>query len=280
MGKIVICNGRLSDTPYIIQGTERCLYSFEEICYYVRTNIYGVDIGFFSEELMNFIEEELCLKDMADKLRKLLQGGFGLKDVITALLCGTDLYDKDEIVETLALIDSISGMESWERRAHIGYRFLKEEKYLSALKCFRGILKEESLSEKDYGEVLKEMGVCYIYTSSFKSAADCFYKAYMHNRNRQSLFLTLLSLKLGDLEKEFDEKAGSFPEDDPIIKEVNEMWEAAKEKALLSSEYKELESIFELTRSNKIKEGYEKTEQKLSEFKHEYREGSRNGLVS
>ena len=58
------------------------------------------------------------------------------------------------------------------------------------------------------------------------------------------------------------------------------MWEKAKEKALLSEEYKELEGIFEMTRTDKIKEGYSETERKLREFKYEYREGSRNGLVS
>ena len=67
MGKVIICNGKLAKTPYIVKETERKLYCIEEICHYVSTNIYSIDLDFFTPELIYYIKDELGLKAAADK---------------------------------------------------------------------------------------------------------------------------------------------------------------------------------------------------------------------
>lgn len=277
MGKVIICTGTLSEEPFVVTGSERKLYSIEEICYYVANNIYGIEIGFFEEGLLDFIEKKLELPEVSRQLKILLQNGHGLKDLVTTLLCSSDLYDRDEIVEVIDTLTRISKMENWEKRAHIGYKFLKEGNYLMALKYFRGILREEKISEKDYGRVLMAMGICLIYTSSYKAAADCFYKAYMHNRNKKILIFALLSLKLGGLEKEFKETAGELSEKTPLIKEANEIWNKAYEEVKQGEGVKSIEALFEISKEEEREIEIDKAFQKM---KREYREGSRYGLIS
>ena len=101
MGKVIICNGKLAKTPYIVKETERKLYCIEEICHYVSTNIYSIDLDFFTPELIYYIKDELGLRAAADKLRSLIIGKYSLNDIITALFCSCDLYSKEEILEKI-----------------------------------------------------------------------------------------------------------------------------------------------------------------------------------
>lgn len=276
MGKVIMCTGRLAERPFTIEGSDRKLYSVEELCYYVSTNIYGIDLGFFGEDLLNFIEKELELQTLAKDLRNLLKNGNSLKDLVTALLCSSDLYDKEEIIRILSTLTRISNMEHWEKRAHLGYQHLREGNYLLALSYFRGILKEEKISEKDYGRVLTAMGLCLIHTSNYKAASDCFYKAYMYGRTKENLIYTLLSLKFGGLEAEFKKKADNLSMDDPILLEVNGIWERVNQKIKAGEAYRELCKVIEQAEENK---SMEVVDRKLQEFKKEYREGTKHGLI-
>lgn len=280
MGKVIICSGKLADYPYIVEDTDKKLYSMEEICHYVRTNIYSIDLKFFSPELIEFIQKELRLPEISKKLKSLVISNYSLSDVVTALFCSCDLYSREEILEIVELIKYLAEMPAWERRTYIGYKKLEEKKYLVALKYFRGTLKEENLAEKDYGIVLRAMGICLIHVSSFKEAADCFYKAYKHTNNKKVLMLALMALKLGNPGKEFNEKVNEFTKDGNIISEVEKIWKEAEKSALNGNNIRNIDNIFDKLKTDKVAEGYEEIKLKLGEFKAEYREGAWNELVS
>ena len=280
MGKIIVCCGKLADNPYIIEETGKKLYSVEEICHYVRTNIYSIDLGFFSPMLINFIKEELNLPMVAKKLKSLIVGNYLLNDVITTLFCSCDLYSKEEILEIIELVKYLAQMPAWERRAYIGYKKLEERKFLVALKYFRGTLKEENLAEKDYGIVLRAMGICLIHVSSFKEAAECFYKSHKHTGSKETLIFALLALKLGNPDKEFNDRVNEFTKDETVISEAERIWKEAEKNALNGENIKNIDNIFDKLKTDKVTEGYKETELKLEEFKTGYREGAWNGLVS
>ena len=280
MGKIILCSGRLADNPYVVADTEKKLYSIEEICHYVKTNIYSIELSFFSPELIKFIKEELNLSETANKLRSLVMGKYFLNDIITTLFCSCDLYSKEEILAVIDLVKSLDRMPAWERRAYIGYKKLEEGKFLVALKYFRGTLKEENLAEKDYGVILRAMGVCLIHISSFKEATDCFYKSYKYTQNKEVLSMALMALKLGSQDKEFNEKARELTKDESIIVAVEKRWKEAEKNALTGIKAGNIDRIFEKLKTHKVTEGYKEIELKLEEFKAEYREGAWNGLVS
>lgn len=280
MGKVIVCSGKLADNPYIIKEVGKKLYSIEEICYYVGTNVYSIDLSFFSPELIKFIKDELKLPVVASKLKSLVSGNYLLNDVITALFCSCDLYSKEEILKIIELVKSLTEMPAWERKAYIGYKKLSEGKYLLALKYFRGTLKEESLAANDYGVVLRAMGICLIHVSSFKEAADCFYKAYKYTQDNKVLILALLALKLGNPDKEFNERANELTKDESIISEAEKIWKEAEKNALSGFNVGNINHVFEKLKTDKVTEGYKEIEVKLQQFKAKYREGAWNGLVS
>lgn len=84
MGKVIVCSGKLAKSPYVIRESGKKLYSIEEICYFVGTNVYSLDLSFFSPELIEFIKTELKLPMVANKLKSLITGNYLFNDVITA----------------------------------------------------------------------------------------------------------------------------------------------------------------------------------------------------
>lgn len=276
MGKVILCAGRLAEKPFILEGSDRKIYSIEELNYFVVENIYGIDIGFFNEELFDFIENELLLPEAAKRMKDLQRSGGGLKDLVTALLCASDLYDKEEILEVISILEQIFAMAPQEKRAHIGYQYLREGRYLLALSYFRGILKEERISEKDYSLILMAMGVCLIHTSSYKAAADCFYKAYLYGKTKENLIYTLLSLKLGGLSEEFKKKAGSLPDDDPVLMEVEQLWRQATEKVENGETY---QGLLKILQKAKMDGNMSSVDKMYQDLKSDYREGLKNGLI-
>lgn len=280
MGKVILCKGKLASKPFTVKATGRELYSIEEICYYVYNNIYSIDLGFFSDDLLAFISEELELPETAAKLKELLDTGHMLRDVVTFLLLSCDLYDRKQTESIVVLMNRLSGMTTWQKRAHIGYKLLAEGQYIKALRHFRGILKSEDLSEGDYGKILFAIGCSLAHTASYKEAADCFYKSYLHSRNKKSLVYTLLCLKLGDLGKQFENIAGSLPKDDPSVAEADDIWSKAKSEAVRSFEYTDTRELLNGLEGEDAAEFKRKIGQKLSAMKDEYRKGVENGPVS
>lgn len=278
MGKIILCKGQVAKVPYTNPSDDEKLYSIEEICYYVNLNLYQIEKSFFSLELIKYIKEELKLDELSSKLQKLIKENYGLKDLITTLFCGCDLYDKDEILKTIELLELIEKMPTWEKRAYIGYKFLSEGRYWLALKSLRHTLKEETLSKDDYARILEAIGICLIHTSSFKEAANYFYKGYRYNKNIKLLINTLLALKFGNLNKEINEIINSLPKGS-VLDEVNSIWEISENNAQNSTEFREIDDIFNKIKSERVAEGYVEIENKLAEFKAEYREGASNGLI-
>lgn len=280
MQKIIRCTGRLAENPYKVPGTARRLYSIEEICYYVYNNIYSIDIGFFSPDLLAFIENDLDLPETAKAMRDLLANGHGVRDMVAALMLSCDLYGRKETEELLKLMVRLSGYSGWERRAHIGYKYLRDGSYVQALKHFRGILKEENLSENDYGQVLLATGIALVHTAGYREAADCFYKSYRACHEKKALIYTILCFKLGGLGKEFEEKIGEMPKDDPTVMEAEKLWDEAREKALNSKTYTGLLEILEGLSGVNATGVRLKLNTILGDLKDQYRKGVENGLVS
>ncbi|MGP1612973.1 MAG: hypothetical protein ACTTG8_07755 [Catonella sp.] len=280
MGKTIVCSGKIAENPYIVADTQKKLYSIEEICYYVKTSIYSIDLGFFCPELIRFIKEDLGLAKTATKLKTLVMGNYFLSDVITTLFCGCDLYSKEEILETVEMVKYLSNMPVWERQAYIGYKKFEERKFLAAIKYFRATLREENIANKDYGEILESIGICLIHVSSFKEAAEYFHKAYKYTQKTETLTLALLALKLGSQDKEFHENAKEFTEDESLIANAEKMWKETEKMAMVGLSAKNIDNMFEKLKTNKVAEGYKEIEMKLKEFKAEYREGAWDGPVS
>ena len=108
MGKVILCSGVLSGSPFEVPGG-RLIYSADELCYYVYENAIKLEETFFSEALIKWLREKCEMTEIAEKLEFLEENNYSFKDRVVALLCSCDYYTEDEII---LLIKKIARLNS------------------------------------------------------------------------------------------------------------------------------------------------------------------------
>ena len=68
MGELILCNQNMAAFPYYVEEAAIGVYSLEELSYYICHNVYLLRSDFMNEDLCNWLERELKLKD-AEKSR-------------------------------------------------------------------------------------------------------------------------------------------------------------------------------------------------------------------
>ena len=69
MGTVKLCVHELAKTPYFVEATGISIYSIEELAYYLYENIYLIDERLIEEKLYTWIERELEMETLAERLR-------------------------------------------------------------------------------------------------------------------------------------------------------------------------------------------------------------------
>ena len=75
MGELILCNQNMAAFPYYVEEAAIGVYSLEELSYYICHNVYLLRSDFMNEDLCNWLERELKLKDAADALREIVRKG-------------------------------------------------------------------------------------------------------------------------------------------------------------------------------------------------------------
>ena len=59
MGKLILCSSVIAKNPYCFPMTKTKVYSIEEVCYYIRNNIYMMQEEVFDRGFADWIRGEL-----------------------------------------------------------------------------------------------------------------------------------------------------------------------------------------------------------------------------
>ena len=110
MGKLILCSSPVATEPYRFKISGTAIYSIEELCYYIYSNIYEITIDYFDKELACWLRDELGMDVMADKLDTMFEIGGSLKDIVISILCSCDYYDEDEIKALLGVMNEIENL--------------------------------------------------------------------------------------------------------------------------------------------------------------------------
>ena len=111
MGKLIQCSSKLAKEPYHFPLTKTNVYSLEEVCYYIRHNIYMMQEEIFDRDFAHWVNRELGLGETADKLEKLISEHHNLKDIVVTICCSCDYYEEDEIRELIQIMDDLEKNE-------------------------------------------------------------------------------------------------------------------------------------------------------------------------
>lgn len=209
----ILAKGQIAKRPYEMPYTGKKVFSVEELCYYVYNNIYSINEDFFQPSLPVWLEDELGLSELADKLQEMIKEEHGLKDLVVTTLCGCDYYQEKEIRKIIKVLDEINNLPVFRKKK------IKADNYLRAGRFGKGLMEYRKLlhgsyavnfTPEEYGDILHNQGIAHFYTSSFAEAKEDFREAFVRNNKKDSLDHYLWILLMERKDKEFEEEGVSF----------------------------------------------------------------------
>lgn len=114
MGELILCNQNMAAFPYYVEEAAIGVYSLEELSYYICHNVYLLRSDFMNEDLCNWLERELKLKDAADALREIVRKGGTLSEFVTCLLSQSGYCDRMQIAQIAQQIAELEHKSEYE----------------------------------------------------------------------------------------------------------------------------------------------------------------------
>ena len=270
MSKVILCTGRMASNGWLLPDGLKA-YSVEELCYYVYQNIYGLEDGFFTKELSDWLERECQMPETAEKLEWLRSEGHGTKDLTIALLCSADYYTEPEIKELLVRMNELEQLPPWKKRKRLADEYLHRGQYARAGSEYEKILAEHALTEEERGNIMHNIGVVRMYTISVADAAESFYAAYKLWHHPESMKLCLLAYRMGHCQEEYQKVLAEEGISQEFIQMTEEEWSESAAEADNSGQGKLLREILQGRRAGMVAESYEGLNGLLEVWKQEYR---------
>ena len=190
MGELILCNKSTATVPYYMEALSLKLYSLEELCYVMQHHLFLLDEEIFDEELLLWLDNEAGEKELAKKLRQILekkQGFFALAECILQSSGYLSDIEKRMILEQIKQSENKSLFERRKMRAD---RYAESGRYASALREYRSILQMEEECRKNptlCGNIWHNQGVIFTRFFLYREAKECFETAYKHHMNPESI---------------------------------------------------------------------------------------------
>lgn len=273
MGKVILCTGNITDTPYVFAMSNSDVYSIEEMSYYLYTHIYEITEEFLDQRLIDWIRIELRLPELADKLTVMKLNRNCIKDIVVTILCSNDYYTEKEIKQLIEIMDAIKGLPAIKKKKIRGDYFLRYGLYYNASVEYERILNDHEVAEfspEEYGNLLHNMGIIKVHTTSYYEAAAYFKEAYNLNHAEQTLIQYMLCILLSGDMKLYEEELTKYERTEVFTEQLYGMISAKEQEAKEALLYKKVQALKEIKMTNPGGY-YPKAEELLEGLKQGYR---------
>ncbi|MDD7403312.1 MAG: tetratricopeptide repeat protein [Butyribacter sp.] len=274
MGKLIQCAGCIAKEPYHFRLTKTNVYSIEEVCYYIRHNIYMMQEEIFDKEFVLWLRNELHMDKTAEKLERLIQEQHDIRDIVVTICCSCDYYGEEEINELIRIMEEIDRLPMYARRKKKGDHYLACKSYEKAIEEYEKILESDEILQAEpevYGNVFHNMAVAYVQIGEFHKASELFLQAYEKNNSDESLAQCIFALRLSKDVEGFKKLANELK----ISQEKQSAWEQqyqrAMEKSASQKEVLQIEKLRNLLKHGNVEEYYDKVHRFIAGWKEDYR---------
>lgn len=274
MGKLIRCSSEIAKEPYLFRLTKTNVYSIEEVCYYIRHNIYMMQEEVFDREFVNWLRNELHMETTAAKLERLLNDHHNLKDIVVTICCSCDYYEEEEINGLIRIMDETAKLPGYARRKKKGDNYLQCASYEKAVEEYEKVFESDEILQADpavYGDIFHNMGVAYTHIGEYQKASELFLKAYEKNNRQESVSQCLFALRLGKDVETFKKLINELE----ITQEQQSRWEKqyqeAVDKVSHSKKAVQIDKLKGLLETGAVEEYYDKVNHYIFGWKDEYR---------
>jgi len=177
--RVLMCTGSIANTPYYFDKVFVNVYSIEELCYVMYENAFLLDRDIVNFKLVEWIDKECELKQLAKELYSLVNQGAMTVSFVATILEYVGYYSRDEIAKVEEILKNnvtMSVYEKWKSKADFLY---ENRHYVLALAEYEHILDNLPEDEAEIkSRIYNNMGVTYITLYLYESAIECFKRSY------------------------------------------------------------------------------------------------------
>lgn len=200
MGELILCKENTAANPFYLDEGSLNVYSIEELSYYIENNVLFLNVDFMSLDLINWIDHQLHMTELAEGLRALLSEGAGLDQFLGLILQEGGFCSQIEIKNVIIAAQSVATKTKEEMQKMRGDRLLSKGNALGAIYIYRKIFAEgqrRNITDGDLASVWHNLGCAHARLFQFEEAIICFEEAYnighRFESKRQMIFATVCS---------------------------------------------------------------------------------------
>lgn len=274
MGKVILCAGRRAATPYMLKTSGVNIFTIEELCYCLRSQLDMLDESVIDREMALFIRDELGFAERGKLLEQLILTKADLKSRLVVIFCTGDYYDEQEINLICRELDELAVMSQTGRRKRRADKYMAEGYLRDALREYRGIITSGAagdLTPVEYGNILHNIGVIDVRSARYDEAALMFREAYERNESEESLRSYLFSLKLGHKDKEFMNEAMRLLDNGELLKHIEAELESVDERLEMTGELDQVDRLKVLYQQGRTSEFDRLADEMIMAMKTNYR---------
>ena len=278
--RISICVGKYAAVPYCVPGLELSVHCIEELCYCIRENAFLIDASLMNDDLVNWIDKDCGLTDLAKELYPMVHKKGSLSSFVTMILEFTGLYDgtvTGEVEQTLKKGAGLSGIE--KRKSQIDY-LVKKKKYGAAILGYEELLSQWQEMLKEGGElpagkvrsgILHNKGVAFAGLMLYAQAAECFLEAYGIEKDSRMYEDYLAAKRMELAEEAYIAFAAENPQGYEAALKLEQKMEELKKNWRLQPEFLRLQERKGFREDGEMQKYCEDNEQIAQALKSSYR---------
>lgn len=188
MKETIICTGQTGSKPYRFRETGICIFSYEELCYYLSSHMLCYLYSLPDETLLFYIRDELKLPKLYRQLSKLEDPNRDQMKYFSALFREGNYFSEEDIRRILDEYRDLKNTPYPMQCKWIGDMYLQSGRSLMAAFYYKEALKFETLETETQGAVFHNMAVARARLFRFEDAKVDFLKAYQYGGAEESLF--------------------------------------------------------------------------------------------
>lgn len=275
MSGLILCS-RKADVPYRIADADLNIYSIEEFAYYLYNNAYFVDDGFFNEGLCDYIENNLNLSKVAQKLMYAMGQRMNFAELVMIIIKSSRYYSETEIKAFEKELKTISSKGMLERMKTRADMLFENGKLGSALKTYENILNNNIYkreSNEFYAGVYLGIGKIEGRMFYLKEALEKFKHSYELKSSDEALKEIInvkFAMKYSGIKEDIDFTKENEINSELVLKcseEVKDIWEQINN----GTEYENLSQTFIYDGRHNLDDYYVNVQEVLDEWKNDYR---------
>lgn len=188
MRESLICIGKIGKKGYYFEDTGIQVFSYEELCYYLKRHMICYIHTLPGEDLLVYLRDELGLEKLYKQLIRLTDPEKDQMKYFSALFREGHYFNEDEIRDILDEYRSLMNAPVYRQKKWMGDLLVRSGRSARALESYQAALVEEDMEKNEIGRIYHNIGIAESKLFRFQNAKIAFIKAYQHLGEEKSLF--------------------------------------------------------------------------------------------